>query len=73
MVLDESYVLPVRVALDSTKEGGNKNIFLILLSHAQRRSFQDADWTNQDHYYNGGLPKEKGVSETHFEKTRDIP
>ena len=41
MLLDESSVLPARVALDSAEEGGGE--------------FQDADGTGQDHHNDRGL------------------
>ena len=56
MVLDESFVLPAEVALDSADDEGDE-CFESPVARLSR-PFEDTDWTDQDHFYDGDLPEE---------------
>ena len=56
MVLDESSVLPAEAALDSAEDEGDE-CFESSVARPSR-PFEDADWTDKDHYYDGDLPTE---------------
>ena len=56
MVLDESFVLPAEVALDPADDEGDE-CFESPVARPSR-PFEDTDWTDQDHFYDGDLPEE---------------
>ena len=56
MVLDESSVLQADAALNSAEDEGDK-CFEYPVARPSR-PFEDAVWTDKDHYYDGDLPTE---------------
>ena len=58
MILDDSSVLPAKVTLDFAEDKGDKDECFGSLVTCSSCPFEDANWTDQDHCYDGDLPEE---------------